>query len=434
MTAFLYRSPEADVVELKLLYGVQTTVREWTKYSFNAHYETPTDGWSFSVGDDDLRQELKDALVPGQLVQFTLNGIVQGTGYIDTVTRNVTRGGGTEWTIEGRDVFSPMVDAHVDPRKQFKKDMTLEHIVREICDRFAPVAGEWEYSFDGEANRKVKTGRPRGGRGSKAGDGTGKGGGRAGKKLDQLRPSQHEGAFTFLTKLLHRQGLHCYPSVDGTTVIVDQPNYNQTPTHFLYRTGSASNILDGAVKWSVTEQPSIIIADGKSGGGEFGHSQIMAKMVNPFTGVDRNGNKWPDVEYASRAYPQATEIYMPDTLSESAAPRRWVRQFHARPLFLHDENARTLEELEAFVRREMSLRLRKTLSVTYTLEGHGQYTEGGEFVPFATDTIVRVLDEPGGLNDVPMWVLSRTFEKSRSGGTTTKLELIIPGTLQFSES
>jgi prophage tail gpP-like protein len=80
----------------------------------------------------------------------------------------------------------------------------------------------------------------------------------------------------------------------------------------------------------------------------------------------------------------------------------------------------------------MSLRVRRYLSVTYTLEGHGQRLNDGTFVPYAVDSIVRVIDEPGGLNAL-LWVIGRTFEKSRSGGTTTRLELIIPGSLQFGE-
>lgn len=423
MTGLVYHSPEQDVVELRLVFAGDTTVRNWTRYSFNSNYESPTDGWSFTIGDDEIPAELKSGLVPGALVQFTLNGLVQGTGFIDSVTRSITRSGGTEWNIDGRDVFSPVVDAHIDPRLQFKKDMTLEQIVREVFDTFNPAGGEWKYGFDADADHKVKTGRPR--------SGGGKGNAKRAARLDQLRPGVHEGAFAFVAKLLHRQGLHVFPSVNGAAVLVDQPNYEQEPLHTLVRTSTESNIRDGSVKWSFQDQPSIIVADGYSGGGEFGHSQIMAKMVNPFTGVDQNGQKWPDVKIASDRYPAAKEVFF-EGITFGLEEMRWPLHFHTRPLYLHDENARTQEELESFLRREMSLRVRRVLSVTYTVEGHGQYTSDGVFVPYAVDSIVRVMDEPGGIN-AAMWVLGRTFEKSRSGGTTTRLELIIPGSLQFGE-
>lgn len=425
MTELLpYHSPEDDVVELRLMYGSRVSIRNWTRYSFNSNYESPTDGWSFAVGDDEIPEVLKNGLVPGALVQFTINGLVQGAGNIDSVTRNVTRSGGTEWTINGRDVFGPVVDAHIDPRRQFKKDMTLEQIVQEVFDGFNPAGGDWEYVWNADANHKVKTGRARG-----------KGGKRQAKrqaKLDQMRPGVHEGAYAFVSKLVHRQGLHVFPSADGAAVIVDYPSYDQEPLHTLVRTAEESNILDGSVKWSCQDQPSVIIADGMSGGGEFGHSQVMAKMVNPFTGVDQNGMKWPEVKMVCDAYPSARELFF-DSVTFGLKEFRWPQHFHTRPLFLHDENSQTAEELESFLRREMSLRVRRVLTVTYTVEGHGQYASDGSFVPYEVDTIVRVRDEPGGLNTA-LWVLGRTFEKSRSGGTTTRLELIIPGSLQFGES
>lgn len=431
-TAFAVRGPEDDVVEMRLVFGPRTTIRNWKRYSLNSNFETPSDGWSFTIGAEDIPSDLVQSLYPGQLVQFWLNGFCQGTGNIDTITRNPSRGGGTEWTIEGRDVFGPVVDSHVDPRKQFKKDTTLESFVRECLDFFTPAGGEWEYVFDSAAENQIKTGRPRGGRGSKAGQGTGKGGGRAGKKLDQLVPGQNEGLFTFLSKILHRQGLHAHPSLDGSTVIVSQPDYESAPTHTLLRTPGYSNIREGTVKWSLVDQPSIIISDGFSGSGSFGHSQLYCKMLNPFTGFDQQGVLWPEIKVLWDQYPQA-KILDFESVTFGLSKLRWPRKYHARPLFLHDESARTLDELERFTRREMSMRVRKALTVSYTVQGHGLLTEVGHYIPFHVDTMIEVRDIPGGL-EAGMWVLGRTFEKSRDGGSTTKLDLIIPGSLFFGEA
>jgi prophage tail gpP-like protein len=93
-----------------------------------------------------------------------------------------------------------------------------------------------------------------------------------------------------------------------------------------------------------------------------------------------------------------------------------------RPLFLHDEESKTQEQLNFFVKRTMSELLRKSLVCHYTVEGHGQNVDG-VFVPWDIDRVVEVHDEPGGV-DERMWIIGRTFEKSRSGGTFTRLELV----------
>ena len=95
-----------------------------------------------------------------------------------------------------------------------------------------------------------------------------------------------------------------------------------------------------------------------------------------------------------------------------------------RPVFLHDDESKTQEQLNNFVRREMSLAVRKSLTAEYTVEGHGQKNEDdGGFVPWDIDTVVDVLDDVAGIAE-RMYVVGRGFEKSRQSGTTTRLELI----------
>jgi hypothetical protein len=83
---------------------------------------------------------------------------------------------------------------------------------------------------------------------------------------------------------------------------------------------------------------------------------------------------------------------------------------------MHDEESKTQEQLNNFCRRQMSLFLRKSLTASYTLEGHGQMVNG-QFVPFLVDTVVDVQDEVGDLNE-RMWIQSVDYSKSRSSGTT----------------
>jgi prophage tail gpP-like protein len=61
-----------------------------------------------------------------------------------------------------------------------------------------------------------------------------------------------------------------------------------------------------------------------------------------------------------------------------------------------------------------------------TVYGH---TQDGH--PFAVDTLIDVDDDVLGLHE-PMWVMERTYTKSRSAGTTTTLTLIRRYTLDLS--
>jgi len=77
------------------------------------------------------------------------------------------------------------------------------------------------------------------------------------------------------------------------------------------------------------------------------------------------------------------------------------------------------------VKREMSLLMHRSLVAHYTVVGHLQ-----DDVAWTVDTVVDVDDDIAGLKE-RMYVLARTFHKSRQSGTTTDLELVRLGTVQF---
>ncbi len=95
----------------------------------------------------------------------------------------------------------------------------------------------------------------------------------------------------------------------------------------------------------------------------------------------------------------------------------------ARPLYLYDAEARNIEQLKNFAKREMAQLQKRSLSVSYEFDGHSQ-----DGTVFAIDTLIDVEDEIGGVFG-PMWVESVTFTKSRSAGTRTHLTLILPHTM-----
>jgi hypothetical protein len=185
-------------------------------------------------------------------------------------------------------------------------------------------------------------------------------------------------------------------------------------------------VLEGTVRFDYSDQPAVIFADAYGGGGEFGKGRIKAFVVNPYFGVDDQGFVLDQVTQLTLKFPEAQQVVM------GTEPfKHRVTNVPIRPMFLHDDESKTPEQLANFLRREMSLLLRKSLHASYLVEGHGQLING-IFVPWDVDTVVDVQDDAAGLNE-KMYILSRTFSKSRTGGTHTRLELIRLGSIQFGD-
>lgn len=403
----------------------QVTLTNWTHYSFNSHFLTPADAFSFTVGDENLNARSRDALTLGARVRLTINNVILADGHIDSVEVKADRSSGTVYEISGRDRLGLAVDSIADPTKQFKEGQTLADALKDLFGPFGWL-GDDSFVIDNAASRDIKTGASRG---TKSSHGK-KTFGRPLKSvvLHQLKPHNHEGVFAFAKRICDRFGVWIWASADGEQLIVGKPDFNQEPLYQLRRLANGStNILSGSVHRSMGDQPTVIIADGFSGLPEFGKGRIKSICVNPYFGVDADGFLLDSVSKFLEKYPNVKPI----TLVTQPFHRREVN-LPLRPMYLHDDESKTQLQLDNFVRREMSLLMRKSMVCHYHVEGHGQVNDQGEFVAWATDTVVDVQDDIGDLHE-RMYVLSCTYYKSRSGGTHTDLELIRLNSIQFDE-
>ncbi len=451
--------------------GEGLIVDTWKSYSFNSHFTTATDGWTLTLGDDEITDEIRIAIAPRQRVALTINGKVQCTGYVDKVSTSSSRGG-VELTVEGRDALSPAVDGVIDPRILFKPEMKLLDLLRAVFGPFG-FSTEDKFLIDNENNLNVMSGRKH--KTSKAGraanenfDKTqaaeikrlnqttntaenrkrlqkaknkrkvGRVKGLSSYDLHLLKPDSHETAFTFASRVAQRFGLWIWPHAEGDHVIVGKPNFDQpsdyTVTHKRGTgvSGEGNNILSSNCVRDGGTQPSVIFATGAGTGGQNPRDQFTICVVNPMVQTDNTA--------IFAAYPRTTPMDL-DFLGSSysgngkdvpvynATGGAYVDSF-ARPLFLHDENSKTIEELEGFLKRELALRMHKSFSYTFEVVGHEYKAHDGASVPWAVDTIVTVDDDVCDVHE-DLWIISRTFTKSRSGGTKTKVECIRPHTLEF---
>ena len=433
MTLGQVTRPEDDGIELQLRdqAGVIVhVINTWKQYSFNSNFLTPTDGWSFTLGDEVVKQSLLEGIFCGQRVTLSINGHIQGDGYIDKVVIGGNRSTGTTVTIEGRDRLAPVVDGNMDPQAtKFTAGQTLFDVLYAVFSQYGWTDANTQYLISNEANRNVISGAVRGVPATKKDKPL------KSFQIHQLKPYPAEGSFSFASRIAQRFGLWIWLSAEGNSIIVSKPDFGQEARyHIRHKTGAsgfANNVLEYHVERHAGEQPSVIIATGSGGGGEYGRGGLKVAFPNMLTGITALGALRPEVQAVLTANSDA-KIVQPTVEALRALSTRALTGVNAnffgsqhRPMFLHDDESKTIDQLEAFCRREMSLKQRGALVAHYTLEGH----ENNGY-PWCVDTIVEVDDDVAGIHG-NMWVMSRTFTKDRMVGTRTQVELILPYTMEF---
>jgi prophage tail gpP-like protein len=385
---------------------------KFLEYEYAEDFLTPSDSWAFSLDTDELTELDFAALVPGARCEVSIDGNPQSTGYIRK-TRIRTGASGSVIHIEGRDWLSPVVDSHIDPNTKFTKSMNLGQMLDTI---FSPFGVNVQFTQDDTSNLNAITGAIYGVPTTKKGKPL------KSFLLHTLKPYPQEGAFAFASRVTQRFGLWIWPMADGKTIMVGQPNFTAPARYAIHHKLDASslgnNVEDGDVSRSDEEMPAVIFGAGSGGGAEFPHARLKGVIINPLVQVPT-----PLLAKILAPYPGLRPTI--PSITSQAVDAGLISNDTLRPLYLYDSESKTQEQLDAFLRRELSLRIRKSLHARYTVLGHkinGQ--------PLAVNTTIDVDDDRGRLH-MPMWILGRHFSKSASAGTRTTLDLIRPNSLVF---
>lgn len=440
-----------DEIEL-LIPDTGERVQFWTSYEHATDFLTPTDGWSLHTADPSVIRELRPRLRPGTEVQFIVNGLVQATGLVDHPNLKGARQGGHTATFGGRDKLSPVVDATCDPRWVFTPQTTMGDVFQKVFGPF----GFSLFSTTDIFNRRAMSGINPGNAGSRVTmpgssvpDGTYQDvGGTSqfvanGKTIeipavtelydptrpaslqsltfDQFKPHDGEGCFEFAARLVKRFGYNIWLSADGKVVIVDAPDWNSAAPYSISQRDGVTTCEDYDGGFDYTDQPSVILAYGSGGGGPNDRATMKVAMVNELTGAHRDGTPRDDVQALINAWKGARVLPIRQELMPYSA--EWAGRT-TRPMFMKDEEAKNIAQLEASVRRQMAVRQKRALAVNYTVPGHAQ-----NGVPWHVNSLVDVDDDRLDIHE-PLWVLGRSFTKDR-GGTRTKLSLIRRHTLDL---
>lgn len=411
-------NPESAEIVLETENGV--TIERFVSYQFDSNFLTPTDGFRFTYAPGDTRAETVQRVLAdfqiGTEVRLKIDGKIQGVGHIDSVDLHGSKHTGLEVEIEGRTKIAYAVDSCVDPGTVFAKETTIEDFVRKLYEPF----GFTKITVSNDEGRKKATGKiktkaPTTGSSKKK---------RRSKKavnplskylLDtQLKPYPGESVHAFASRVCQRHGLWIWCDAAGG-LVVSRPEFDQASLYVLQRKsgGEGNNVVSGGVRRSGQDQPTAIFAACQAGSTpDFLRSTRKLAIINPVAGDTS--------ELYAKYAGKGVRFLETSPVSLSTFAVKFTR-----PVFLYDHDSRTEEQLEAFLRRELALRLRKALTATYTVAGH---VSSGSVWNVDTNAIVD--DEWAGLFDA-LWILSRSFTKDRAGGTMTRLELIQRDALEF---
>ncbi|WP_437767187.1 hypothetical protein WMF27_20495 [Sorangium sp. So ce281] len=445
-------------------------IRNWTSYRFTQNFQIPTPAWSFTLppsvagggyssfddpeptGASGPGKELLTGIQTGARVEISLNDRLQCTGYIEKVTSEVTPNGGTLYTIEGRDILGPVVDACIDPAYKFTSGSTILDCILGVL---APFGIDTVYTTD-DLNVSVITGLPKGASGTRQkvkvkipkrvarADGT------IELQYDtkdstvvvdarrrdlrritvkQIKPKMGEGVFAFLDRILRRFGLMIWAAADGSGVVVDAATFDtSTMIHRItHRNGltDENNVLTGSVVRDVTGQPSLIVGFATGGGQAADKTRNKVIMVNELVAYEYDADlnlKPIDLVQDIKARYKGAKVIPP---REEVIGLEFLGKHRPAPMFIKDDESYDMEQLESFIKRKMAELQQKSLVATYEVAGHTYRN-----CPWAVNTMVDVFDEVQDVME-PMWCVEKTFKKSRAGGTTTTIKLIRPKTFQI---
>ena len=334
-------------------------------YAINTDFLTPCSGWTLTLGGLRKWNKYSGVIVKDARVQINLDGTQVMQGWVDIAH---SHGDASNYKVEiqGRDHLKPLVKANIHPNTVIK-DLTVaqavEKILVQVYRQNVPTI-----FFDNDANRKVLTRSKKSSKGKKV---------TAKQLIEQLQPKSGEGAWEFIARLLRRNGLWMWPTVDGN-IVVGKPNYEQAPSYTLQRPidDTVSYMSNVSVKRDSTNVPSHVFVVGKGGGKGEASSVVQGKAVD-------------------------------DTWA------LWA------PAYIKHDEVKDAKEADNIAVQELGKQKQNEFVYECTVKGHlDELTEAY----YAIDTVAHVHDEIESL-DADMYVTSCTWMRSVSK-TTTKLKLV----------
>ncbi len=397
------RNDHPLTVSFELLGKQETTrIKSW---SIESAYLTSTDGFSFSILTDPTDPSFRDLEL--QPVELILDGSSQLLGRIE---RTSIGSDGVAVECQGRDYIADLVECNVDPTFKVKESMTLGDAILRVSE---PCGIQAVLGDDDVALQNIRSGVQVK---------------RKKRKQRQKTPLQDyqprpggEGIYEFGNRLTARHGVTIQPGGDRGVIVLNAPDYEQSPTYSIRvtsdkRAGSSNNVIEATATRDYTKFPTYTLANGK-----------QARTEDKPTALRRT---YDMLTLASAFSPEMQRIL---TSAKVEAGRKMPNEPRGgdfslyRLLHVQDIDARSEDQLDFCALRAIADRLKDTLEYSCTLRGH---VDPGSNAIWSVNTMVHVVDEIRGI-DEPLWISECSKSFSPSAGAITRITCWRPSSFQI---
>jgi prophage tail gpP-like protein len=207
--------------------------------------------------------------------------------------------------------------------------------------------------------------------------------------VKDMKPQAGEKVWEYLDRHAKKLGIMMWMSPEGA-LILSSPQYNQKPLfrivrRFRSRSEDPNNVKSGVRMTSTADRYSECAVYGRT----HGDDALRARITHNEKDLD-------------------CSVY--------------------RPMTIHDQSIRTLEDAKRRARRELALGRQRADVLTYEVAGHSQ-----NGVIWAVDTICSVVDEVAGIAG-DYYITGREFSKDVGAGTRTNLTLMPKGAIVLGDA
>ncbi|WP_028318966.1 phage baseplate assembly protein [Desulfobulbus elongatus] len=338
-------------------------IERFVSYEIGADIYVADDAFSLEVARPEITIE------PGQKCELYVNGELELTGIVDRCSRRFDKNGLT-YRIEGRDLMALLVDSYCEEFKsvQGKKLSELAEMLLATVPFINRKTIEYQEDVVGKLKGKKKTV-----------DDPLVGYMDTPQKISQIEPGMT--VFEVLKNYAASRGLMFWAKPDGTFVF-GRPKVEGEAVYELANllSGRGNNIIDGEEIDDISQRYSKVVVIGQQQGSD-------------------------DLEDAAAVNTRAEAV-------DETFP------FY-KPYVTTDNNDAQSPALHA--RFIMEQQRHEGYQLMYTVQGHSQRGRNWQI-----NELCGVRDEDLGVDEV-LLVYARTFSRSKTGGTTTKLRLGKPG-------
>lgn len=398
----------ADLVQLQLLDQGSTLITV-EDFSFAKKYMDPGGSFSIQISGSNLG-EMVERFQNFQRVSLVLNEAVIMTGYMVSCSTSESTAG-TSLTIQGQSSISRAARQTVDPDMQFADSTKLHDLLKAL---FEP-AGYTSIKADDRVARQQMT--------------------KTTKRfvLDEhmevvekamvnpisskYKPQKSEGVYEFAKRIGRRFGAHPFDSPDGKTLYFGAIDYESEALYqftSIQSSQNANNIISMDIVADWDDQPSVLIVEGRGGGGKKAKASIRTLVYNEFLCGSKQAI--PEAEKRIAKYKSMVVLTRDSRVQVPARILPITQSINI--VSMKDDESKTQEQLNNYARSVMADFQSKFFKIVVKVAGASQLG-----VNYAVNTCAHVKNEIWGI-DAKMWISSVKIRGSKSSGTTTELELL----------